>query len=146
MKYPCEDTRTHELLQRWQEETRVLSLFLWKSGSADQRSFKGLLTSLLYQLLEEDMQSSHCLLKERPILKLKYTNSDWSSKEVADVLPCALKLAKRSFAFFIDGLDEIDQEEGFSTTLKFLDRLTSLKDGVSVKVCLSSRPEPELKR
>ncbi|KAL8717487.1 MAG: hypothetical protein Q9225_005268 [Loekoesia sp. 1 TL-2023] len=145
MKYLCDDTQTQDLLQMWQEETLMLSFFLWKSGSADQRSSKGLMTSLLYQVLVTNLQIGQRLLNDSPVLMMKHTNADWSMKEATEVLLSALTIASRPLCVFLDGLDEFDEEEGSDKILKIIDRLITSNIGVPLKVCVSSRPEPELK-
>ena len=146
MKFLCDDPRTQEFLQFWHEQTLILSFFIWKSGSIGQRSSKGLLTSLLYQLLAKNMQMSHRLFNEFPVLKMKHTNADWSKKEATDVLHLMLTLADKPLCLLLDGLDEFDEEEGFNEIFKTIDRLVMAKLGAPLKVCVSSRPEPELKR
>ena len=146
MKFLCDDPRTQEFLQFWHEQTLVLSFYIWKSGSIGQRSSKGLLTSLLYQLLAKNMQMSHRLFKEYPALKMKHTNADWSIKEATEVLHLVLTVANKPLCLLLDGLDEFDEEEGFNKILKIIDRLVTAKLGAPLKVCVSSRPEPELKR
>ena len=146
IKFLCQDIRTQEALQDWREETVILSFFFLRSGSALQRSFKGLLTALLYQLLQKDAHISRQLLYDRPTLKLKSTNADWSIKEITEILLLTLTLTKDPLCVFLDGLDEFDSEEGYDKVLKTIDRLTSSEDGPPLKICVSSRPEPELKQ
>ena len=145
MKYLCDDTQTQDLLHMWQGETLILSFFLWRSGSADQRSSKGLLMSLLYQVLVTNPQISQRLLNDSPMLQMKHTNADWSMREATEVLLSALTIASRPLCIFLDGLDEFDEEEGSDKILKIVDRLITLNIGVPLKVCVSSRPEPELR-
>jgi len=146
MKFFCEDSRTHKSLQDWHEGTVILSFFFWKSGSAVQRSSKGLLTSLLYQLLQQDARIGRRLLIQSPHLKQKHANADWSAKEATDFLLHALTMAEWPVCIFLDGLDEFDEDEGCGKLLDIIDRLTSSKHGVPLKICVSSRPEPELRR
>ncbi|KAL8790856.1 MAG: hypothetical protein Q9195_006181 [Heterodermia aff. obscurata] len=145
MKFLCDDPRTRQLLQFWCDQTMILSYFIWKSGSIGQRSSKGLLTSLLYQLLGKNMQMSHRLFNDFPALKMKHTNADWSTKEATEVLFLALTVADKPLCLLLDGLDEFDEDEDFNEILKTIDRLVMNKSGAPVKVCISSRPEPELK-
>lgn len=146
MKFLCEDSRTHKSLQDWHERTMVLSFFFWKSGSAVQRSSKGLLTSLLYQLLQQDARTRRRLLIHSPHLQQKRANADWSAKEATDILLQALIIAEWPICIFLDGLDEFDDDEGCGKLLEIIDRMLSSKHGVPLKICVSSRPEPELRR
>lgn len=146
MKFICEDSRTHKMLETWHEGTIILSFFFWKSGSAVQRSFRGLLTSLLYQLLQKDARISSRLLTHTPSLKQKHANADWSAKEATDILLDALIMAERPVCIFLDGLDEFDEDEDCGKLLDIIDKLTSSKHNVPLKICVSSRPEPEFRR
>lgn len=146
MKFLCDDSRTHLSLQDWHDGTMILSFFFWKSGSAVQRSSKGLLTSLLYQLLQQDARIGRRLLIHSPHLKQKHANADWSDKEATDFLLHALTMAEWPVCIFLDRLDEFDEDEGCGKLLDIIDRLTSSKHGVPLKICVSSRPEPELRR
>jgi len=146
MKFLCRDSRTHRSLQNWQEGTIIPSFFFWRSGSAVQRSSKGLLTSLLYQLLQDDARISRGLLTHTPSLKQKHTIADWSAKEATEILLHSLTIAESPVCFFLDGLDEFDDDEGCGKLLEIIDRMLSSKHGVPLKICVSSRPEPELRR
>jgi broad-specificity NMP kinase len=77
MKFIEKDERTTALLQRWQPECRIISHYLWKPGNEDQRSFKGVICSLLHQMLQDEKAIALRLLRETPTYTHKNDTTDW---------------------------------------------------------------------
>ena len=146
MKLIHDDARVIQALGEWHPEALVLSYFLWSSGSDAQRSSNGLLCSLILQLLQIDGQAAGALLKSHPNLTSKDVYADWSNKELNDTLLDVIELMGKPICIFLDGIDEFDHDEGYQKVLGLIRRLTNLKRGSFIKVCLSSRPEAELQR
>lgn len=121
-------------------DTRILSHFFWKIGSERQNSIKGLLSTLLYEILCEDRDMVPQVL-ERFDLSQHDSYDDWSAQDLEKVLFTVLQTQSRLTCIFIDGLDEISDKDGF---LKLMDIVQKLGSCRNLKVCVSSRPEIEL--
>lgn len=113
-------------------------------GSLVQRSGKSLVASLPYQTLRQNPFIASQLLVTRPGLSGKRSNGDWSVEEATEILHLAFQIADRSFCVFIDGLDELDDDESYPHLLSFIDTLSDAQGKIAVKNCVSSRPEPQL--
>ncbi|KAJ3550300.1 hypothetical protein NM208_g53 [Fusarium decemcellulare] len=145
MKYICESDRTFELLNDWAGKKRLVfaKFFFWRYGTEVQKSWNGLLRSLLFSIVFE---CPHLIESTFP--------KQWQS--VKDSKPCHLSatdiqhtftnLMKRNdvfdehkFAFLIDGLDEFVGRDD-----KLIASLFSWVYSwpVDIKICVSSRELP----
>ncbi|KAK4444594.1 hypothetical protein QBC34DRAFT_498199 [Podospora aff. communis PSN243] len=146
MKFLADDPRTNRLLDSSLPKdlgcrTAIVSHFLWiASGHPMDAMIKGLLCSLVYQLLSE-LDTVRPVLEQYPRTRTKDYDSDWSEKELRDVLQFLLSRSPRPVCFFIDGLDEVHESDGQP---RLLDLLRELRSHLHVKMCVSSRPEPIL--
>lgn len=140
MKFIITDDRTKTALKKWRCEPEIISHFLWKAGSNIlQHSFKGLLCSLLHQILSIDIDYGVQLLKKTPSLKNKNDESDWDIEELKDNIFEVIQLKPSCLLILLDGLDElVEPHGGMDEVFAFLDNLMG-KD--RVKLCISSRPE-----
>ncbi|KAI1031212.1 hypothetical protein LB504_000152 [Fusarium proliferatum] len=141
LKFVIDNDNTKRLLSSWHPNTRILSYFFWKIGSEPQNSIRGLLCSLLYNLLSEDDDA-----KDKVIRKFKFSESkdfykEWSSQEAEKVLWYILDASAHPICIFVDGLDEVSDKDGYQALLSVVERLTICR---GVKICVSSRPETEL--
>ncbi|KAF9775295.1 hypothetical protein IL306_006620 [Fusarium sp. DS 682] len=141
IKYIIDDDNTKSLLNSWSPNTRILSHFFWKIGSEPQNSIKGLLCTLLHDLLSDDNDAIDRVLSEFKFSRSKDFYKEWSSQEVEEILFSVLRASNCSTCVFIDGLDEISNKDGFPALLKVIQRFRTYQ---RVKVCVSSRPETEL--
>ncbi|CAI6096710.1 unnamed protein product [Clonostachys chloroleuca] len=138
------------LLKKWAGGVTPIKagFFFWTSGSKDQRSQAGLLRSLLYQLLSENLE---LVPKTFPDLWAKLLNTttkerimmvlDWPVEDLMNAFHALLKVAmeqKIKMCLFIDGLDEF--EGNHQTIIDFFKEISSGPNGKSLKLCLSSRP------
>ena len=138
MKFITCQSRTRDALSSWKPGCIVLSTFIWKSGAEIERSLKGVLSSLLYQLLDGNALSVTKLISLHPEVANKTGLADWSASELKKVLTHLLLQSKEAVCIFIDGLDEIGPE---NDPYDLLDTIMKLKDLPNVKLCVSSRPE-----
>ncbi|KAF3808330.1 hypothetical protein GCG54_00006952 [Colletotrichum gloeosporioides] len=123
---------------------RVLSHFVWKPGRPMQRSLKGVVCSLLYQVLEADRRSCVRLLVSFPRLCFKGSDTDWTYEELKSVLLSLLQNCSQRYLILLDGLDEMDfAVDGEAILLHLFDELLTNQH---VKLCVSSRPEPVFQR
>ncbi|KAL8675663.1 MAG: hypothetical protein Q9224_007426 [Gallowayella concinna] len=139
MNLICCDSRLERYLSQAKPNTAstplVLTFFFWNAGNVMQKSARGLLQSLLYQIFCQDRTILQAVLSSRLGLQDLSPHHVWSLKQLKELLKIAVTISSRRCCFFIDGLDEFD--EGF---WELLDMLDSLKQLANVKICVSSRP------
>ena len=144
VKFLVDSRKTTEALDIWSQGCGVLSHFFWKPGSLLQRSVKGLLLSLLHQLLSADTTFLESIFAPYLASDLitKSEPSDWSEKELEMALFEALKMLPYRLCIFMDGLDEVCQPEGLLSLLQLVGKLQEIP---TIKLCMASRPEPALR-
>ncbi|CZR56317.1 uncharacterized protein PAC_06205 [Phialocephala subalpina] len=118
MKYLQSDHRTLEYLEPWinGHPITVDGFFFWNSSAAMQMSKLGLLQTLLYGAIKDNLELSMSEL----IQAFQLLISDESTK----------------FFFFIDGLDEFDGDGAEIVTFIY----ESISSRTNVKFCVASRP------
>ncbi|KAE9364918.1 hypothetical protein N431DRAFT_386847 [Stipitochalara longipes BDJ] len=141
MKFIIDDPRTKEALESWLPGTSIIAAYIWNAGQPMQCSLKGILCSLLHQLLEGERAVAMALCTEVPVISNKDSHNDWSVTELKNTLFNILDQHSSPVCIFLDGLDEISQAEG---TFDLMDLVEKLKNLPKVKVCVSSRPERHL--
>ncbi|KAJ5501969.1 hypothetical protein N7463_004843 [Penicillium fimorum] len=139
MKFIENDRRTQEALRSWHPQCNIISHFLWKPGTEDQRSFKGLLCSLLEQVLSKERTVAIQLLSEIPTLNRKRDVTDWDINEVMELLFRVFRCSSCTYLVLLDGLDEIAEPHGGMK--KIFDLLDNFVAMSQVKLCVSSRLE-----
>lgn len=108
-----------------------------------QQSIKGLLCSLLYQLLNEDEASLDRILRDSPKISIKDAETDWSDQELQSTLQNVMANYPRSVAIFLDGLDEVLPADGAYRLLDVTDTLAQpLGLQGKIKLCFGARREP----
>lgn len=157
MRYVYENDLTKRNIDQWagDMQSQVSGFFFWRSGDDEQRSQRGLLRSLLFNIL----QSHRDLIPE----VLPEAWASWSTRATAIVsgimppdslaLPSMPKTPtmaelKRAFrtllrsvqrrvklCFFIDGLDEYEGDY-----LDIIELFQECAKSPAIKLCLSSRP------
>ncbi|KAF8242251.1 hypothetical protein K440DRAFT_639383 [Wilcoxina mikolae CBS 423.85] len=141
MKYICDHERTLEALRTWAGPNTLVtaSYFFWNAGLPMQKSQKGLLQSLLYQVLQSCPDLINEVCADHHILE------PWSPTELLDILLGILersadqKVLPARFCFFIDGLDEYD---GHGAEInRFLQKLIDSKKSKSIKLICSQKNE-----
>jgi hypothetical protein len=145
MKFLYNDSRTVQLLDSaTSRKTLVLTHFFYLMGSPMQCNIKGLLCTLLYQLLQQDEDGNWVaeLFRRNPSLQRKESASNWSEAELKKALSTTLHLtaASHNICLFLDGLDEVHQSDGKHKLLILLEWLKAIG---AVRLCVSSRPEEE---
>ncbi|KAF7185413.1 hypothetical protein HII31_13260 [Pseudocercospora fuligena] len=143
MAFIVEDERTRDALQVWSgpRELEILSFYFWRPGADIQKSTSGLLQALLYQLCEcftEDQVTAFTRQAKVNLQRLK----PWTERQLRRAILAALKIANQtSFCFFIDGLDEYAGDY-----YELVDLIDALSEVDTVKCCVSSRPETQLRQ
>lgn len=142
MKFIVSSPRTTTALNTWApgSETIVLSHFFWKPGSQMQKSLRGFLCCILQQALLSNPQPSQYVRTNlnSTSLKFKDTYTDWSFSELKSMTFEVLESDPGSFCIFVDGLDEVSEEDGAIELLQLIDELKVIPN---VKLCVASRPE-----
>lgn len=133
---------TKQCLDVWSPGCLLISHYFWRPGNPMQRSIKGMLCSLLYQLLDNSESALARVLASAAGPSMKTDVTDWSPGELQSALQRTLESYDCSICMFIDGLDEVYPDEPTS----LLDMIRELSIAGKTKMCLASRPEPPLQR
>ncbi|KAI1440544.1 hypothetical protein F5Y02DRAFT_402664 [Annulohypoxylon stygium] len=149
MKYIFQDERTRELLHDVQNshDEVYAGFFFHHRGSVVQKSFDGLLRSILSQFLEQNPQVGAILSPLLPITQDKYGRirvapHNWSRAMLEKAFTMVLKQQQFNLDIFLflDALDEYHGRPEFIAS--FVESLVK-EDASSMtrlKVCFSSRP------
>lgn len=145
MKYIANNETTSNLLGNWDENTDLLvvSFFFWNAGTALQKSYTGLLRSLLFQIATQ-WPALATLGEAHPGNvrgELEVSNQfllEWTDQRLRSLLTRFLsqKPASVSLCVFIDGLDEFVGDE--EQLLRLVDLFSKTSQ---CKVCVAGRPE-----
>ena len=155
MKYIWISDQTRRALQGWAGTDSVVAarFFFWKPGSPLQRSHLGLVRSILYQVLSQCPDAIQRAFPQywdpseyqlwSPLPQISVENK--AIRDGFDNLLHAVAahtFGPRRLVFFIDGLDEFEDDR-----LSYQDLVTSLENWVAlsrslIKVCVSSRELP----
>jgi hypothetical protein len=143
MKYICEHDRCQQMLDVWSapKSTLILSWYFWNSGTEIQKSLKGALCALVYQVLSLDQALALTLLQSHylDVTKLaKDSVTDWSVTELVRLFKAALRCTQTHVTIFLDGLDEFNDDEDINPLLVLIEEVTTQPQ---VKACVSSRPD-----
>ncbi|KAK8109579.1 small s protein [Apiospora kogelbergensis] len=145
MKFLLDDPRTDELLQHWSGAKRVLkaSFYFFYNGGDKQKSELGLLSSLLYTLLQQERKLIQVGFKGR----FEAALGGQSTTEMPSIFEArrALREIARCnpdifFFLAVDGLDEFDPEVSTTDVSSLLDLTRILSGFRNAKMILSSRP------
>ncbi|PNP76046.1 hypothetical protein FNYG_10604 [Fusarium nygamai] len=143
IKFILNQSQTRRLIHEWSPDAIVISYFFWKIGSEEQNSIKGLWCSLLYQRLQDQQHLILSTLQHFRHLSLHSEYHDWSIKDLQDVWNYVAKLDTRHICMFIDGMDEVRDQDGFS---KLAQSIQLLSQPPRTKMCVSTRPEAQIVR
>ncbi|RWA06363.1 hypothetical protein EKO27_g8741 [Xylaria grammica] len=150
MKFICSHTTTKGLLRVWAGSKRLITakFFFWNAGTALQKSREGLLRSLLFEILRKcpELIPRVSNNQKAPFLRRGlYSHADdeelWSQEELMEayrsLVACCDEVDVK-FCFFIDGLDEFEEER--KTHSDLIETLRILAASQNIKFCVSSRP------
>ncbi|KAJ0115588.1 hypothetical protein J7T55_010411 [Diaporthe amygdali] len=143
VKYILGQDRTKKYLNAWSPGCEVASHYFWRPGSTMQRNMEGLFCSLLYQLLGCNNTALRKVISSVSGPKDSYT--DWSSSELRSALLKTLDSYENGVCLFLDGIDEINPENKTKDSIpEFLDWAFKLSQRRKIKLCLASRPDPQI--
>ena len=144
MKFLCDYHRTRSELKRWSKQDKLIIAqhFFWNAGNAVQKSQKGLIRALCYEVLRQCTDLIPKICRERWDETDSHRDSkEWTREELGDLVIALSSQQLKSdgqsvrFCFFIDGLDEYEGEH-----LEIINMLQQLASSEHIKVCASSRP------
>jgi hypothetical protein len=141
MKFLMQHRITVAFLNQWAGSNTVLisSHFFWVAGSPWQKTYQGMLQSLLYQVLSADVTLASEIITEQEARRLREANdiNFWTEQTLLECLLAALARRSRHHCFFIDGLDECQPERDHPRLLATIYTLASFDH---VNIVASSRP------
>ena len=134
-------------LTHWAGDSHLVTVFFyfWNPGTEIQKSLRGLLRSLLYQIIHQQpdlisvMMDNHQASNKEPNgVSTSFQLHEWTERRLLTCLERFLKHKPTSLSlcFFIDGLDEFVGDQDL-----LLETVRMLCTSSQVKVCVSSRPE-----
>jgi hypothetical protein len=147
MKCIIESRETQKALQPWRSGCMILSHYFWKPGNGLQRNIKGLWCSVAYQrlLANDGAELINYVLDKFPDTRSKSEHSDWSLRDIECVCVAIVVQQSNPLCIFIDGLDEINDDDGVTALKHVLSTLSMKASRVGIKFCLASRPEPRFR-
>lgn len=137
VKFILSEPRTKIALERWRPGTIKASHYFWRPGAQLQRSIKGMLCSLVHQLVNSIPNALDYALAHVIGLSQKDAETDWSLPELERLFIGLIRDCGQPLCLFIDGLDECGPEDSHQVLLALLDRVKS----PNVKIIVSSRNE-----
>ena len=141
MKYIADSNEIKHYLRCWGGSRRLIlaSHYFWSAGTSMQRSWEGLLRSLLFDIFMQTpkVMNTVCESLWKGLDMAQLSSFNWNRSHLGAVM---FKLAQIDrlpvrICFLIDGLDEFEGDQ-FELS-RALQDLSSCRD---IKICLSSRP------
>jgi hypothetical protein len=151
MKFIYQSQQTWELLHRFASEALQIkvSFFFYDRGPLLERSFEGLLRSILHQLLQASNSLALLLAQELQSGSMpSFTAENWSIDKLESCIHSVLRqtLIKMEVFFVFDALDEYDGQPEF--VCNFLEELIGVTANSTnkLKIIFSSRSWDIFKR
>lgn len=138
VNFIIQNKMTLELLCAWKQDTVILSHFFWKIGSSPQNTIKGLLCSLVYQSLRSNPPWMEQIWPHLESFPANESYDNWSVEDLESIFHMIQDKSAQPHCIFIDGLDEICDDDG---VCKLLQSITKILNLPNVKVCVASRVE-----
>ncbi|KAI1126898.1 hypothetical protein F5Y10DRAFT_243740 [Nemania abortiva] len=147
MKFIYQSWRTSELLYKFSSDTIQVkaAFFFHDRGVSLQKSFEGLLRSILHQILVGNRGRLRLAVARKVASERQSTNfksQDWSVHELESCIRFILQQTevKLDLFFMLDALDEYDGDPEF--VCKFLKSLADVMENSpnTLKILFSSRP------
>lgn len=137
-KFILSEPRTRIALEKWRPGAIMASHYFWRPGNMLQRSIKGMLCSITYQLVHTIPDAVEYASINVDGLSHKDGDTDWSVPDLQQLCSGLIEHCGKPFCLFIDGLDECGPEDDHQKLLDTLERIRL----PSVKIIASSRNEP----
>jgi hypothetical protein len=148
MKFIYSHKRTRKCLARWAKPLPVTTgiFYFWNSGTPEQRSQKGLLRGILFEVLRKHREllpavfprqwAADYTIATEKFAKHRLAPISWTLSELKHAfsrIPLN-RTVPMKFCFFIDGLDEFDGD--YEEMAQLFQSVTTPE----LKFCVSSRP------
>ncbi|KAF3277036.1 hypothetical protein TWF970_005902 [Orbilia oligospora] len=121
--------------------------FSARSSERLEKSFIGMLRSLIYQVLDQDSQLCQNFISYFRKKKKKHGPKiwNWSEGELKDLFIRAVTQSQQPIVLFVDALDECDEAE-IRAVVAYLENLSSvaIASKTDLSICLSSRHYPTI--
>ena len=141
MKWAYNDPRTVEALTTEEGRNVKATFFFHDRGSEIQKSFRGLLQGIVYQILQDTPELLPLIAPIRRRI-LKRFDSHWTEEDINKAFEALLsqQILPLSITLFLDALDEYNGRH--DSIASFLYNTTNSIDTAltKIKVCFSSRP------
>lgn len=137
-KFILSEPRFRIALAKWRRDVFIACHYFWRPGALLQRSIKGMLCSIVYQLVLSFPDSVEYAFSNVAGLRQKDGDTDWSVPELERLCLGLIKHCGTPLCLFIDGLDECGPEDNHKRLLDTLERIKL----PNVKIITSSRNEP----
>lgn len=141
-KFILSEPRTRAALRSSHPGVIIASHFFWRSGTLLQRNIKGMLSSIVYQLVISVPNALEHASAVIARLSQKDSHTDWSVAELQRLCLSLIRHCGKPLCLLVDGLDECGPEDDHQELLDTLDRIKSQ----GVKIIASSRSEPVFER
>lgn len=136
MRYLIESSSTQEQLDTSGNHWTILHFFYdYRAGTETANQPQGMLRLFLLQLMQS-VPSIASFLDKRD---MRQRLMESTTQDFVDLLAAAIRSSGTRVCAFIDGLDEYDGD-----LWELCAQLETLRDRTGMKMCLASRPEPDL--
>ncbi|KAI6750710.1 hypothetical protein HG530_014606 [Fusarium avenaceum] len=142
MKYVADNARTRSSLKVWagNKELVIASHYFWISGTEMQKSWQGLIQTLLFDIFRQCPKLVDIVFNTTRSTKTDSPDSTMDPWSTTELRECLEQIKNQTdipskFCFFLDGLDEYDGEH-----LELCQDLSKLGQSPNIKICASSRP------
>lgn len=141
IKYLSSDTKCKKTLEAHTGKSWEIIHFFYdfRAHQNKANSIEGMLRALLFQLVQKDNGTASFLLDDPEMKDLFVQGNEMSMDMLETAFQASLLNISCNLCIFVDGLDEF---EGSIPDL--LDVIMAFVQGNRVKICLASRPEPEI--
>lgn len=137
-KFILSEPRFKIALGKWRRDAIIASHYFWRPGALLQRSIKGMLCSIIYQLVLTLPKVLEYVSANVAGLRQKDGDTDWSVPELERLCLGLITHCGTPLCLLIDGLDECGPEDNHLKLLDTLDRIRL----PNVKIIASGRNEP----
>jgi len=160
MKLLVSHGETKNLLSTWAGEKELIfaSFFIWRLGGDGHKTWKGLVGSLLYDVVQQkptviktlfpgywasDTTWADLKMNPNPVVQLSEDDISSAFEKLTNTLEAR---ESYSICFFIDGLDEFDEATTSYWDLAQRIKTMSESSSSSIKICVSSREYLSIER
>ncbi|KAI1880155.1 hypothetical protein JX265_001776 [Neoarthrinium moseri] len=145
VKFACEHTMAKKHLKYWAKDDKLLfaKAFFWKLGTAPQMNLRGMLCSILYEIVQQAPELAVAAFPRPNDVKDAYAKLDFSTAELEEAFASMIVQANKDethkFAVFIDALDEYSGDHAHTT-----EKLIHWAElgNAQIKILISSREWP----